>query len=72
MPKKTIQDALNSHVGELLTIPGVVGAAIGETDRELCIRVYLSEDSAALRSQIPETIEGFPVVGLYTGEIDAL
>jgi len=72
MPEPSIQDVLATHAPRLLAIPGVVGTAVGKAGDALCIRVYLSEDSATIRSQIPEAIEGFAVVAQYTGEFKAL
>ncbi len=72
MPSKTIQEVLKSHTPELMSIPGVVGTALGEQDGELCIKVLVIEKTPELTKKIPSTLEGFPVAIQQTGEIRAL
>ena len=72
MTQKTIQEVLKSHTPELMSIPGVVGTALGEQDGELCIKVLVIEKTPELTKKIPSTLEGFPVAIQQTGEIRAL
>jgi len=72
MPQKTIQEVLKEHTPELMSIPGVVGTAIGEQKGELCIRILVIEKTPEMTKKIPSTLEGFPVVIQETGEIKAL
>ncbi len=72
MPPKTIQEVLKAHTPELMSIPGVVGTAIGEHKGELCIKVLVIEKTPELTRKIPSTLEGFPVVIQQTGEIRAM
>lgn len=72
MTQKTIQEVLKAHTPELMSIPGVVGTALGEDKGELCIKVLVIEKTPELAKKIPSTLEGFPVVIQQTGEIRAL
>jgi len=72
MPSKTIQEVLKAHTPELMSIPGVVGTALGEDKGELCIKVFVIEKTPELTKKIPSTVEGFPVAIQQTGEIRAL
>ena len=72
MTQKTIQEVLKDHTPELMSIPGVVGTALGEDKGELCIKVLVIEKTPELTQKIPSTLEGFPVVIQQTGEIRAL
>ena len=58
---KTIEQVLASHNDSLMALPGVVGTAIGLCDGAACIRVFVSDSSAARARRIPDTLDGFPV-----------
>jgi len=65
-----INQVMQAHVQEFMSRPGVVGVYIGaREDSTLCIRVMVVQATAALRDQIPSTLEGFPVEIEETGEI---
>ena len=68
MPEKTIQDVLKEHTKELLTIPGVVGTAIGLCDKKPCIRVYVVKKTSEIDQKIPAILKGFPIEVEETGE----
>ena len=72
MPPKTIQEVLEAHTPDLMSIPGVVGTAVGEQKGELCIKVLVIKKTPELTKKIPSTLEGFPVDIQQTGEIRAL
>ncbi len=72
MTQKTIQEVLKAHTPELMSIPGVVGTALGEDKGKLCIKVLVIEKTPELTQKIPSTLEGFPVAIQQTGEIRAL
>ena len=55
-----------------MTLPGVVGTAQTEQDGKPCIMVLVVELTETLRVQIPEELEGYPVVISESGEIKAL
>ena len=54
---RTAQATLNQQI---LGKPGIEGTAIGQTDGKACLKVYVSEESAAQR--VPESFQGFPVI----------
>ncbi len=45
MSSKTIEEVLQEHTDEWMSIPGVVGTAIGEFEGKPCIKIYLVEKS---------------------------
>jgi hypothetical protein len=61
------------HEAHLMSIPGVVGAGVAAGDRpgRYAIEVYVVEDTAEVRAQIPPSVEGVPVRMIETGEIVA-
>lgn len=72
MSPTTIQEVLKAHTTELMSIPGVVGTAIGEQKGLLCIKVLVTKKTPELTQKIPSKLEGFSVVIQQTGEIKAL
>jgi len=70
--KKTIETALDQHTDRLMSLPGVVGTAIGECEGKPCIQVLVLKNTPDLSRSIPPSLEGFPVVIVETGEIRAL
>jgi hypothetical protein len=65
----TIEQALNHHTERLMSIPGVVGTAIGECNGRPCIMILVEKKTPDLMKKIPSTLEGFPVVVEETGVI---
>ncbi|UCD08510.1 MAG: hypothetical protein JSU79_09135 [Dehalococcoidales bacterium] len=53
-------------------ITGVAGIGQGEYDGKSCIKVFVTEKSPELLSQIPEDLGGYPVIIEETGEFHAL
>ncbi len=72
MAGRTIEAVLSQHTRELLSLPGVVGAGIGECEGKPCIKVLVVQEIPELVNKIPETLEGYRVVIEETGEIRAL
>jgi hypothetical protein len=72
MPARTIQDVLAERTAEWMSIPGVVGTAIGLSEGRRCIKVFLAEKTEELAARFPSTVEGYPVVLEETGEFHAL
>lgn len=68
----TIEQALNHHTEQLMSIPGVVGTAIGECDGRPCIMVLVVKKTPELIKKIPSTLDGFPVIVEETGTIRPL
>ena len=71
-PTKSIDQVLAAHSDSLMKLPGGVGTAIGLCEGERCIKVFLSDSSAAGRKSIPERLEGYRVSVEVTGTIRPL
>ena len=67
MSSQSIEEVLAAHTDSLMALPGVVGTAIGVCNGAPCIRVFLSDSSAATRAHIPEQLGGYPVRTEVTG-----
>ena len=72
VPEKTIEQVLNEKTDEWMTIPGVVGTAIGIFEDSSCIKVFTSINPQKLRSKIPSTVENYPVIIEETGTFHTL
>lgn len=66
---KTITDVIREHSGELMSIPGVVGAAEGLKEGRPCVQVLVIEATPELERKIPKDLGGYPVEIIETGEI---
>ncbi|HZO17369.1 MAG TPA: hypothetical protein VFB46_00180 [Gemmatimonadaceae bacterium] len=69
---RKIEDVLATHTDSLMSLPGVVGTAIGSCDGSPCIRVLVSDSISASRRVIPSRLEGYTVRVELTGPIRAL
>ncbi len=72
MPVKTIEQVQQEHTDAWMAMPGVVGTAIGQSKGKPCILILTASNTEQIRKQIPATVEGYPVVVQYVGEIRAL
>ncbi len=72
MPGQTIEQVLSQHTDSLMSIPGVVGTAIGECAGKPCIRILVVKKTPELSAKLPTTLDGFVVDVQETGEIKAL
>lgn len=72
MAESPIEDVLRSHGARLLEIPGVLGAAGGETGGRPCVKVLVEQATPELLEALPPAIEGYPVEIEETGPIEAL
>ncbi len=72
MTQKSIEQVLQEHTREWMSIPGVVGTAIGECDGEQCIRVLVINKTPELAERIPDVVQGFVVDIQETGRIRSL
>lgn len=68
----TIEEVLKQHTHRLMSLPGVVGTAIGECQGKPCIKVLVVKKSPELLNKIPSTLEGIPVAVEETGPFRAL
>jgi hypothetical protein len=71
MPQKTIEQVQQEHTEAWMAIPGVIGTALGQSEGKPCILVFTAANTEQVRRKIPSTVEGYPVVVQYTGEIHA-
>lgn len=70
LPQRDIKTVMETHVDELMAIPGVTAVAIGELeDKTPCIKVYVIDRTEELDNKIPSSLEGHPVVVTVSGEI---
>ncbi len=72
MAIKTIEQVQQKHTDAWMDIPGVVGTAIGQSKSKPCILILTASNTEQIRKQVPATVEGYPVVVQYVGEIRAL
>ena len=72
MSEKTIQEVLEGHTDEWMSVPGVAGTAIGQFQGRPCIRILVREKTPELEKAIPSQVDGYPVVMTETGDIRAL
>jgi hypothetical protein len=70
--RKPIEEVLKRHTDHLMSIEGVVGTGIGESDGKPCIKVLVVKKTEELQKEIPTELEGYKVVIDETGEIRAL
>ena len=72
MPEDAVRAVLAKHAQTLVSLPGVVGVAEGETGGRPCITVYVVEKTPRLERQVPTELEGWPVVVRESGEFRAI
>lgn len=72
MQRRNIREVLTRHVAELMEIPGVTGAAEGQSHGEPCITIFVMDDSHEIQTRIPSIVEGYPVQIVGSGEFRAL
>jgi hypothetical protein len=72
VPSRSIEEVLAAHTDSLMSLPGVVGTAIGLCDGVACIRVFLSDSSAVGRRKIPNRLDGYSVRVDITGPVRPL
>ena len=72
MVKKPIEEVLKTHTDHLMSIPGVVGTGIGESEGKPCIKVLVVKKTEEIEKKIPSELEGYKIVIDETGEIRAL
>lgn len=71
MPARDIETVLAERAEEIMALPHVVAVGQGATeDGTPCIKVYVLEGAEA--PELPESIEGHPVVVQRSGEIRSL
>ena len=73
MPQRAIAAVLAEHSPGLIRIPGVTAVAESRgADGRPCVLILVVRLTPELRSRLPRTLEGWPVVIEESGEIRAL
>ena len=72
MTSRSLKQVLDEKTKEWMSIPGVVGTAIGSCDGRECIRVFTSKKPQGLHPAIPPEVEGYPVIIEQTGPFEAI
>lgn len=60
-PERPIQAVLADWTESWMTVPGVTGTGIGLCEGEPCLVVFVARDTEAVRSRIPDNVEGYAV-----------
>ena len=69
--ERAIEEVLRQRTDEWMSIPGVVGTAIGKLEGKKVIKVLVIEKAAQIENKIPRTVEGYRVILEEVGEIRA-
>ena len=72
MPSKPIEEVLEEHTKDLMSIEGVTGTAESLCNGQPCIIVYVVKKTEQLIHQIPGSLEGYPVEIEESGVFKAL
>jgi hypothetical protein len=72
MQPGSIKEILERHSEMLMALPGVTGIGEGIYKDAPCIKVFVSRLSDKFRQEIPEHLEGYPVIPVETGRFRPL
>ena len=72
MQGRPIEAVLKRHTESLMSLPGVVGTALGECAGKPCIKVFVAKKTPDLLKQLPSALDGYTVTVEETGEFRAL
>jgi hypothetical protein len=67
----SLEDILTRHTDRLLSIPGVVGVGEGERAGQPVVLVMVAALTPELAAELPDDLDGHPLVTEVTGEITA-
>jgi hypothetical protein len=70
-PRMSIQQVVDRHGKRLLELPGVAGVGIGEQSGKPTIVIMVKNLTPDVRANLPQSLEGHPVVVEESGEITA-
>jgi hypothetical protein len=65
--RRAIQTVLDENADTLMSVPGVVGAAVGESSGQPYVRVLVARKTPELVEQLPSSLEGYAVAVEETG-----
>ncbi len=63
----SIEEVLERETDRWMTLPGVVGTGLGLCGERPCIKVFAAGPLGAAQDEIPDEVEGYPVVIELTG-----
>jgi len=67
MPAKTLSDVIAEHLDAFFALEDVAGVAEGMLDGTPCIKIYLVQANSRTSLELPDEIDGYPVVVEITG-----
>lgn len=67
----SLEEILIKHTKQWISLPGVVGTAIGLHNNKTCIKILVDKVTTELLNTIPMEVEGFPVIIERTGAFRA-
>ena len=70
--RPNIEQILEEYEADLMKTKGVVGLGISNCHKELCIKVYLENNTPELKRKIPTRLGKFKVDTEVIGSVDAL
>jgi hypothetical protein len=71
MRGRSIEQVFDTHRDRLMHIAGVVGVGIGKLENSPAIVVMVAERTPQIDTQVPEQLDGYPVIVEVTGEFKA-
>ena len=63
---------IEKHLDWLFGFEDVAGVAEGELNDRPCIKLYLVQENSRTRMELPDTLEGLPLVIEVTGSFNTL
>jgi hypothetical protein len=67
-----IKEILKRYTDKLMAVPGVVSVAEGKSHGKQCIRIFVIDSKPEILKLLPDTLEGYPVDVVESGEFRAL
>ncbi len=71
VPDMSIEEAHRALTDSLMSEAGIAGIGISECDGSPCLKVYVVARTDEIMSRIPDTIEGYQVTVMESGELEA-
>src|SRR5215470_14287022 len=71
MPQAPIAEVLADQTDRLMSIPGVIGVALGRCEGRPCIKVLVEKETAEVLRALPSTLQSYPVSIEDVGELRA-
>ena len=65
------EEVMARNESQLMSIPGVTGVGISESDGQTVISIMVQELTAELKAKLPKQLEGVPIKIDVVGEVSA-